>query len=89
MLAGIALARRSDRARAVAEMLSGPMAAKFWIIAVLMGTALPIYILAFHFARPDLSGLWGAIAATLAVLGLLAYEDCCVVAEHSPAGLSQ
>ena len=88
VLAGIALARRRpEGAQAVSEMISGPMAARFWIIAVLMGTALPIYILAFHFARPAASGLWGAVAATLALLGLLVYEDCCAgAARRAPSG---
>ncbi|MBX9696033.1 MAG: polysulfide reductase NrfD, partial [Cyanobacteria bacterium] len=65
--------------RAVKLMIRGPFRQLFWVGYVVCGTLLPAVIL----CNFDPSTVLGAIAAVLALVGLLAYEHCFVMAGQS------
>ena len=65
-----------DATDAVRYMVQGPLTRLFWIGAVLAGIAVPIYQLAYHFSNDSSGIIAPASASVLALLGLLAYEDC-------------
>jgi Fe-S-cluster-containing dehydrogenase component/formate-dependent nitrite reductase membrane component NrfD len=67
-----------DAAGAVRYMIQGPLAVRFWFAAVFGGIAVPIYVLAFYFAYSGPGSMLPAFASSIALLGLLAYEDCYV-----------
>ncbi len=69
--------------RAVRYLTSGPLAARFWAGGVLLGTALPIYLLCLLFSG-TLSGRGIALlSGFLSLAGLLAYDDCHIRAGQS------
>ncbi|PYV17785.1 MAG: ferredoxin [Acidobacteria bacterium] len=65
-----------DASGAVACMVSGPLARLFWFGAVFGGIALPIHVLAYTFTHPGTGLHIPALAAALALAGLLAFEEC-------------
>lgn len=65
-----------DATGAVRYMVQGPLARLFWIGAVFAGIAFPIYQLAYYFGGAPPGTIVPASASLLALLGLLAYEDC-------------
>jgi len=65
-----------DATDAVRYMVQGPLARLFWIGAVLAGIAFPIYQLTYYFSSAPSGTIVPASASLLALLGLLAYEDC-------------
>jgi Fe-S-cluster-containing dehydrogenase component/formate-dependent nitrite reductase membrane component NrfD len=67
-----------DAAGAVSYMILGPLAGRFWILAVLGGTALPIYLLSYYFVYPGPGSFLPALASFSALAGLLVFEDCYV-----------
>lgn len=77
VLIEVALPRRDqDAAGAIRYMIQGPLARRFWFAAVFGGIAVPIYLLAFHFANSLPGSMLPALASVVSLLGLLAYEDC-------------
>ena len=73
-----------DVAAAAAHLKHGPLARRFWLGYVLVGAVLPALLLAGIFAA-GLPAWWGAVAAVLALTGLLIYEDAWVRAGQSVA----
>ncbi len=67
-----------DAAGAIHYMIQGPLAGRFWVLAVFGGIALPIYLLAIYFARSTAGSLLPILACIAALFGLLFYEDCYV-----------
>jgi Fe-S-cluster-containing dehydrogenase component/formate-dependent nitrite reductase membrane component NrfD len=65
-----------DGVGAVHYMLMGPLARLFWFGAVFGGTAIPIYLLSFHFTGTIPSYTVAAAGVVLSMFGLLAYDDC-------------
>jgi Fe-S-cluster-containing dehydrogenase component/formate-dependent nitrite reductase membrane component NrfD len=75
--------RSPDAARAVSYMTAGPIAARFWIGAVLLGIAVPVYLLALLFTAAFSDRDVALAAAILPVIGLLVYDDCYIRAGQS------
>jgi formate-dependent nitrite reductase membrane component NrfD len=71
----------SSVGRAAHDMYFGSQKAKFWYGAVVVGLLLPLMLLTIAL----ISGIWwlSAVAAVLALIGLLAYEDSWIVAGQS------
>jgi formate-dependent nitrite reductase membrane component NrfD/NAD-dependent dihydropyrimidine dehydrogenase PreA subunit len=65
-----------DAVGAVQYMLTGPLARLFWFGAVFGGTAIPIYLLSFHFSGAEPSYTLAATGVVISLFGMLAYEDC-------------
>jgi Ni/Fe-hydrogenase subunit HybB-like protein len=77
LLAEIALPHGTrDASGAVAVLIRGPLSLLFWSGAIFVGVALPIHLLAYAVAHPLGGGVPPALASSLALAGLLAFEDC-------------
>ncbi len=72
----------SHVSRCVHLIRSGKLSQRFWLGFILLGTAAPLVLLATSLIA-GVSGILGAIAAALALAGLLLYEDIWINAGQS------
>jgi Fe-S-cluster-containing dehydrogenase component/formate-dependent nitrite reductase membrane component NrfD len=75
--------RSAGAAQAVGYLTRGPLAARFWIGAMLLGIAVPIYLLALLFTGVMPSREVALSGAFLPIVGMLLYDDCYVRAGQS------
>jgi formate-dependent nitrite reductase membrane component NrfD len=81
ILGEIAIPRRSSAARAaVGYMTGGPLASLFWYAAVMAGVMIPICLLSFCVGGNVSGWVLPVAAASLSLLGLLAYNHCYICA---------
>lgn len=80
ILGEFAMPHTTDNARHAAHLIThGPFRALFWGVAVILGGLLPVSLLIFGWGSATLLSL----ASILALLGLLAFEWCFVMAGQS------
>lgn len=63
---------------AIHYMIFGPLARRFWFGAIFIGVAAPVLLLASYLGEPRLGYAFTTVASVLALIGLLAFEDCYV-----------
>ncbi len=70
--------RSHEAAGAIRYLIQGPLAGRFWLAAVFVGIAAPIYILAYHLYSAGPGHTLPVLASVVSLAGILAYEDCYV-----------